>query len=97
MPVRSLSTRARQSNRTQSNHPQATRNRTNQAHPKRAEANQAHPNRPQSNGAKPNRLQPQRPQQHEVVCADCGVPTTVPFAPTQGRAIYCRIVLQNPT
>ena len=110
MPVRSLSTRARQSNRTQSNHPQATRNRTNQAHPKRAESDQAHPkraesdqahpkraesdrahpNRAQSNGAKPNRLQPQRPQQHQVVCADCGVPTTVPFAPTQGRAIYCR-------
>jgi len=27
---------------------------------------------------------------HEAVCAECGVTTTVPFKPTQGRPVYCR-------
>jgi CxxC-x17-CxxC domain-containing protein len=26
----------------------------------------------------------------EVVCASCGVTTTVPFKPTKGRPVYCR-------
>ncbi len=26
----------------------------------------------------------------EAVCAECGVTTTVPFKPTQGRPVYCR-------
>ena len=26
----------------------------------------------------------------EAVCAECGVPTTVPFKPTTGRPVYCR-------
>ncbi|MHC4609618.1 MAG: CxxC-x17-CxxC domain-containing protein, partial [Planctomycetota bacterium] len=25
-----------------------------------------------------------------AVCAECGVSTTVPFKPTQGRPVYCR-------
>ena len=32
-----------------------------------------------------------RPREsHEVVCAECGAPTTVPFKPTEGRPVYCR-------
>jgi CxxC-x17-CxxC domain-containing protein len=27
---------------------------------------------------------------HEVVCAECGATTTVPFKPTSGRPVYCR-------
>ena len=27
---------------------------------------------------------------HEVVCAECGATTTVPFEPTEGRPVYCR-------
>ncbi len=27
---------------------------------------------------------------YSVVCADCGVETTVPFEPTQGRPVYCK-------
>jgi len=26
----------------------------------------------------------------DVVCAECGAPTTVPFKPTSGRPVYCR-------
>ncbi len=26
----------------------------------------------------------------DVVCADCGSPTTVPFKPTEGRPVFCR-------
>ena len=26
----------------------------------------------------------------EVVCADCGTSTTVPFKPMEGRPVYCR-------
>ena len=32
---------------------------------------------------------PQR-ESYEAVCAECGVSTTVPFKPTQGRPVYCR-------
>ena len=35
-------------------------------------------------GARPDR------EMHEVVCAECGAPTTVPFKPTKGRPVYCR-------
>ncbi|MHB1133203.1 MAG: zinc-ribbon domain containing protein [Chloroflexota bacterium] len=28
-------------------------------------------------------------EQHEVICADCGVPTTVPFVPRNERPVYC--------
>ncbi|MGE0903372.1 zinc-ribbon domain containing protein [Dehalococcoides mccartyi] len=27
---------------------------------------------------------------YEVVCAACGVQTTVPFEPTEGRPVYCK-------
>ena len=29
-------------------------------------------------------------ESHDVTCADCGAPTTVPFKPTEGRPVYCR-------
>lgn len=29
-------------------------------------------------------------ESYEVVCAGCGVSTTVPFQPTEGRPVYCR-------
>ncbi len=29
-------------------------------------------------------------QTFTAVCADCGVETTVPFKPRQGRPVYCR-------
>ncbi len=29
-------------------------------------------------------------EEHEAVCASCGVTTTVPFKPTQDRPVYCR-------
>lgn len=32
---------------------------------------------------------------HEVVCAQCSRPTTVPFVPTQGRPVYCRGCFQG--
>jgi CxxC-x17-CxxC domain-containing protein len=33
---------------------------------------------------------PGRPREmHEVVCAQCGVTTRVPFLPTTGRPVYC--------
>ena len=37
------------------------------------------------------RLRPNRVQRHHGVCADCGTTTTIPFRPTQGRPIYCRL------
>lgn len=30
------------------------------------------------------------PKQVHVVCAACGVETTVPFEPTEGRPVYCK-------
>ena len=27
---------------------------------------------------------------YSAVCAECGVETTVPFEPTQGRPVYCK-------
>ena len=32
---------------------------------------------------------------HEVICAECGAPTTVPFKPTEGRPVYCRDCFQS--
>ena len=29
-------------------------------------------------------------ESHDVVCAECGVTTTVPFKPTEDRPVYCR-------
>jgi len=29
-------------------------------------------------------------QMYPVVCAECGVETTVPFEPREGRPVYCR-------
>ena len=29
-------------------------------------------------------------ESYEATCAECGVATTVPFKPTQGRPVYCR-------
>src|SRR6185503_3108331 len=40
------------------------------------------------------------PDQHiatEVRCANCGVLTTVPFQPTQGRPVYCRTCFSRLT
>lgn len=34
-------------------------------------------------------------RRHEVVCAECGTATTVPFRPTTGRPVYCRPCFQN--
>jgi len=34
-------------------------------------------------------------ESYEVVCADCGATTTVPFKPTQGRPVYCRDCFQS--
>ncbi|MCK4661164.1 MAG: zinc-ribbon domain containing protein [Phycisphaerae bacterium] len=31
---------------------------------------------------------------YEVVCAECGATTTVPFKPTEGRPVYCRDCFQ---
>ena len=30
-------------------------------------------------------------QRHHAVCADCSTSTTVPFRPTQGKSVYCRM------
>ncbi len=27
--------------------------------------------------------------EHQVICAECGAHTTVPFVPRQGRPVYC--------
>ena len=29
-------------------------------------------------------------ESYEIVCAECGAKTTVPFKPTEGRPVYCR-------
>ena len=29
-------------------------------------------------------------ESYDVVCAECGANTTVPFKPTSGRPVYCR-------
>lgn len=47
--------------------------------------------RPQQRGTRSNH--PGR--RHEVVCAECGTLTTVPFRPTAGRPVYCRPCFQN--
>ena len=31
---------------------------------------------------------------HEVVCANCGTATVVPFKPREGRPVYCRECFQ---
>jgi len=30
-----------------------------------------------------------------TVCSECGIETTVPFKPTQGRPVYCRECFQH--
>jgi len=32
----------------------------------------------------------QRRESFDAVCAECGVSTTVPFKPVEGRPVYCR-------
>ena len=34
-------------------------------------------------------------ESHEVVCAECGATTTIPFKPTEGRPVYCRDCFQS--
>ena len=34
-------------------------------------------------------------EMHEAVCATCQVATTVPFKPTEGRAVLCRSCFQK--
>lgn len=34
-------------------------------------------------------------EMHEVVCAECGKPTRVPFKPTGSRPVYCRDCFQT--
>jgi CxxC-x17-CxxC domain-containing protein len=34
-------------------------------------------------------------EMHEVVCAECGVHTQVPFKPRQDRPVYCRDCFTN--
>ena len=34
-------------------------------------------------------------ESYEVVCAECGAVTTVPFKPTEGRPVYCRDCFQS--
>jgi len=29
-------------------------------------------------------------EMHEVICAECGAPTTVPFRPVSNRPIFCQ-------
>ena len=42
-----------------------------------------------SQGGRPPR------ESFEVVCAECGVTTTVPFQPSEGRPVYCRDCFKN--
>ncbi|MBI4452679.1 hypothetical protein HY637_04565 [Candidatus Woesearchaeota archaeon] len=30
------------------------------------------------------------PESHEITCSKCGKKATVPFKPTEGRAVYCQ-------
>ena len=32
-----------------------------------------------------------RPNETSVICAGCGSPTIVPFSPSQGRPVLCRL------
>ena len=36
-----------------------------------------------------------RGRRHEVACAECATPTTVPFRPRAGRPVYCRPCFRN--
>ena len=85
MPVRPLSTRARLSSRTQPNHARSNRGQVNRTQPNRAQPNRVQPNRVQPDSTQSSRANP-----HQVICADCGTPTTVPFLPTSGKPVYCR-------
>ena len=38
----------------------------------------------------PRAFQSGPPVHHDATCATCGAPTTVPFKPFPGRAVYCR-------
>jgi CxxC-x17-CxxC domain-containing protein len=44
-------------------------------------------------------LGPRKPVRTEthVTCAECGVETTVPFSPKQGRPVLCRSCFQKET
>ena len=90
MPVRPLSTRARLSSRTQPNHARSNRGQLNRTQPNRAQ-----PNRVQPNWVQPDSTQSSRTNPHQVICADCGTPTTVPFLPTSGKPVYCRACFSN--
>ena len=85
MPVRPLSTRARLSSRTQPNHARSNRGQVNRTQPNRAQPNRVQPNRVQPDSTQSSWANP-----HQVICADCGTPTTVPFLPTSGKPVYCR-------
>lgn len=37
---------------------------------------------------------PQR-EMHDVICADCGAPTQIPFIPRGDRPVYCRDCFRN--
>ena len=39
--------------------------------------------------ARKNANKPERVQ-HEIICANCGAPDTVPFKPREDRPVYCR-------
>ncbi len=90
MPVRPLSTRARLSSRTQPNHARSNRGQLSRTQPNRAQ-----PNRVQPNWVQPDSTQSSRTNPHQVICADCGTPTTVPFLPTSGKPVYCRACFSN--
>ncbi|MCX6665966.1 MAG: DNA-directed RNA polymerase [Euryarchaeota archaeon] len=34
-------------------------------------------------------------EENKVICSKCGVETTVPFVPTEGRDVYCRGCLRK--
>ena len=39
--------------------------------------------------------QPVQKEMHNVVCAECGAQTQVPFKPRQDRPVYCRDCFSN--
>lgn len=43
----------------------------------------------QGNGSAPNRVET------TASCSACGKETTVPFRPTQGRPVFCRVCFQS--
>ena len=47
------------------------------------------PHSPKPHRKKNNSPDITRPQRHQVICADCGASTTVPFLPVNGRPVYC--------